>query len=157
MKKILTLLLAITCYSCDKTPVLCFSPPEPVLISILDRNGNDLLNPANSSGYKKSDISIYYKDGDRKVVSKSTLDSVPEGNFYFLNTYLGWESNQGRDFSLQLSPTVTDQLYVRSDQLSKDHCGYYGATEFKYNGAAYTRKMITVANRKVYLFEIIKP
>jgi hypothetical protein len=106
----------------------------------VDENGNDLLNPANPNGYKFSNISLYYMDDGKKTYSKVMLDSLPDTKSYFLTTNFSWNADKGRDFSLQLSPTVTDNIYLRYDHVSENHCAFFKFVEFKYNNAIYNLK-----------------
>lgn len=119
----------------------------------VDENGNDLLNPASPDGYKFSDISLYYMEDGKKHYSKVMLDSLPQTKSYFLTTDISWNADGGRDFSLQLSPTVADKIYLRYDHVSENQCGFFRFVEFKYNNVNHDMKK-TIGNFQA--FEIVK-
>lgn len=148
----LTLCLALL-ISCSKEPYSCFSPPEQLYMRFLDENGDDLLNPANPNGYKLRDIGLHYMEDGKKTYSKVMLDSLPDTKAYFLKTDIAWKADKGRNFSLQLSPTVTDNIYLRYDKVSEDRCAFFRFVEFKYNGVIYNLEM-TDGNFRA--FEIVR-
>jgi len=92
------------------------------------------------------------EDG-RKMLSPVTLDSLRDGGGYFLNTEISWRADQGREFFLTLSPTITDRIYLRYDKVSEKGCGFFRFVEFKYNDVVYNKKN-TPSNLAV--FEIVK-
>jgi hypothetical protein len=147
------LIFIILFISCSKGDISCFTPPEPVHMRIVDNEGNDLLNPTNLNGYNLTDMRLYYISEGKKTYSKITLDSIPTTKTYFLNTDISWNADKGRSFYLELSPTVTDNIYVRYDKLSDDHCGFYKFVEFRYNNVNYS---IKVTNGNFQSFEIVK-
>lgn len=138
---LLSLALCIALFlSCSKQPDSCFTPPEPIYMRFLDENGNDLLNPANPDGYKLSNVRLHYMENGKKVNSKVMLDSLPDTKSYFLKTDISFKADKGRNFSLQLSPTVTDNIYLRYDHVSENRCAFFRFVEFKYNDVIYTMK-----------------
>ena len=143
MTKICTHLALILCFalffSCGKEPVICFTPPQPTLIRIVDKEGADLLNPSNVNGYKFADISFFYVKNNSKNYSKVKLDSLPNTKIYFLNTDISFNADKGQEFSLVLSPTITDNIYLRNDKVSEKGCAFYKFVEFKYNNVVYNQ------------------
>lgn len=148
----LLLSFAFLC-SCAKERISCFTPPEPTLIRLVDKNETDLLNPGNPNGYKFMDVRLYYLEDGRKVFSNLTLDSLPGGKGYFLNTDISWKADQGRDFYLQLSSATTDRIFLRYDHVSEKGCGFFRFVEFKYNGLIYNKKKV---DGYIEAFEIVK-
>ncbi len=144
----------IFCLSCSKENKLCFSPPTPVLLRLIDNNGNDLLNPANINSYKKNDISLSYIDNGTKTYSTVAINSFPNTDTFFLSTEMGWLADKGRVFYLKLSPVDTDTIYLRDDKVTDDDCTYYSLSEFKYNDTPYSQKGIVAGQPAV--FEIKK-
>jgi len=152
MKNMMTLIaFAITLSSCNKGErIMCFTPPPPVNIRYVDKNGADLLDPKNINGFKKGDISItYIKDGV-KTNSEFTVDSLPDKKVYYLKTYIGWESDGGRTFSLKLSPSITDEVYARYDEATENHCGFTRFVEFKYNNTNYQQNAVDAPTPGVF-------
>jgi hypothetical protein len=147
------LLCLILLASCSKEIISCFTPPEPTLIRLLDKNGTDLLDPSNPSGYKLNAMNIYYMEDGRKVLSPVKLDSLPSGDAYFLNTEISWKADQGREFFLTLSPTIRDRIYLRYDAVSEKRCAFFRFVEFKYNDVVYNKKKI---GGSLEAFEIVK-
>jgi hypothetical protein len=147
------LLCLVLLVSCSKERISCFTPPEPTLIRLVDKDGMDLLNPSNPNGYKLSAISLYYMEDGRKLPAQVTLDSVPAGNAYFLNTDISWKADRGRDFVLSLSSTITDRIYLRYDEVSEKQCAFFRFVEFKYNDVVYSKKKIA---GNLDAFEIVK-
>jgi len=149
---LLSLLLCLTLlFSCSKKS--CFTPPEQIFIRLIDKDGNDLLDPNSANGYKINDISLYYRSNSKKTYSKVTLDSIPNTKKYFLNTDISWNADKGNDFSLQLSPTILDNIFLRYDHISEDNCAFFRFKEFKYNNVVYSNKQIET---NFWAFEIIK-
>ncbi len=143
MTKISKMLATIVCsmllLSCKKEQLACFTPPQQIMIRLLDKDGSDLLDPTNLNGYKSTDINLFYLKDDKKNYSSVKLDSRPDTKAYFLTTDISWNADKGKDFSLVLSPTVTDKIYLRYDKKSEDHCGFYKFVEFKYNNISYNQ------------------
>ncbi len=143
MTKITTLPALIVCFalffSCNKEQPICFTPPQSTLIRIVDKEGTDLLNPSSVNGYKFSDISISYTKSNVKKNSNVKLDSLPNSKTYFLSTDISWNADKGQEFSLILSSTITDNIYLRYDQVSEKGCGFYKFVEFKYNNVIYNQ------------------
>lgn len=154
-RQLVLLVMVCTICSCSKSPIACFTPPEPVRIRLVDKNRNDLLNPKTSKAYKPTEIKLYHMEDGIKVYSQISLDSIAGANLYFLITPLGFESDQGRNFSLELSPALTDHLYVRSDQMDDNDCTFYKFVEFKYNDISYTPTNAQGIN-SLQFFEITK-
>ena len=146
MTKTSTIPALILCFalflSCNKEKVSCFTPPQSTLIRIVDKEGVDLLNPTNSNGFKLSDISIYYTKNNVKNNSRIKLESLPNSNTYFLSTDISWNADKGQEFSLVLSPTITDNIYLRYDKASEKGCAFYKFVEFKYNNVVYNQTKI---------------
>jgi hypothetical protein len=147
------LLCLVLLISCSKERISCFTPPEPTLIRLVDKDGIDLLDPSNPNGYKLSAISLYYMEDGRKVPAQVTLDSIPNGNAYFLNTDISWKADRGRDFVLSLSSTITDRIYLRYDEVSEKQCAFFRFVEFKYNDVVYSKKKIA---GNLDAFEIVR-
>ena len=126
-------------FSCNKEQVACFTPPQQIMIRLLDKDGSDLLDPTNLNGYKSSDINIFYIKDGKKNYSIVKLDSRPNTKSYFLTTDISWNADKGQDFSLELSPTVTDKIYLRYDKVSEGNCAFYKFVEFKYNNVIYNQ------------------
>ena len=146
MKKILPSVLLILCFAlllaCNKEQLICFTPPQPTLIRIVDKEGTDLLNPSNLNGYKIADISISYTKDNVKKNSIVKLDSLPNSKTYFLSTDISWNADKGQEFSLILSPTITDKIYLRYDKASEKGCGFFKFVEFQYNNVIYNQTKI---------------
>ncbi len=146
MKKILPSVLSILCFAllfaCNKEQPICFTPPQPTLIRIVDKEGTDLLNPSNLNGYKFADITISYTKDNVKKNSNIKLDSLPNSKSYFLSTDISWNADKGQEFSLILSPTITDKIYLRYDKASEKGCGFFKFVEFKYNNVVYNQTKI---------------
>jgi hypothetical protein len=149
----LLLLFAALFSSCSKEPNTCFTPPASIHMQLIDKDGNDLLNPSNPNGYKSTDISIYHMDNGKKTFSKISLDSLTDTKSYFLSTEISWNADKGRDFFLQLSPIVTDSIYLRYDKMSKDQCAFFKFMEFRYNN---TIQRLEVTNGNFQSFNIVK-
>jgi len=140
MKNIISLFaVSLTLLSCKGDRIVCFTPPPPVNIRYVDKNGLDLLDPKNISGFKKGNISIsYIKDGT-KLLSEFSIDSIPDKKVYFLQTRIGWESDGGRIFTIKLSSAITDEVYARYDPVSENKCAFTKFVSFKYNNTDYTQ------------------
>lgn len=126
-------------FSCKQEQPLCFTPPQPTLLRIVDKEGVDLLNPSNINGYKSADLSIYYTKNNVKNYGKIKLDSLPSAKIYFLNTDISWHADKGQEFFLVLSPEISDTIYLRYDQTSEQGCAFYKLVEFKYNNVIYNQ------------------
>ncbi len=136
----LPLLLALFCIvfcSACSTSMDCLTPPQLLSLRFVDKDGNDLLRPANPNAFKIGEIRLYdLKDG-KKTYSDVKLDSLPDGGYYFLKTDLSWKAHNGAEFFLQLSNTVTDKIYLRYDEVSNDGCTSYKFVEFRYDDKLY--------------------
>jgi hypothetical protein len=149
----LLLLFVALFSSCSKEPNTCFTPPAPIHMQLIDKDGTDLLNPSDLKGYKLTNIGIYHMDNGKKTFSKISLDSVSNPKSYFLSTEISWYADKGRNFFLQLSPIITDNIYLRYDKMSDDQCAFFKFIEFRYNN---TIQELKVTNGNFQSFIIVK-
>ena len=94
-----------------------------VEISVSDKAGNDLLNPANPNAFLEKDIKIFYlTNGVRKEFFEPNLDHPR--NFYitetngkyimhlaaFNETYIQWNENDADTLKAELNMTNGEQI-----------------------------------------------
>ena len=76
-KLLIFIVLLTSCFSACEKPKTEID--IGVQISYVDKNGNDLLDPANSNGYKESNIDLYYMLNGVKTRVYDGLMDLPEG------------------------------------------------------------------------------
>jgi hypothetical protein len=85
-KLLLFIVFLTSCFSaCEKPKTMI---DTDIQICYVDKNGNDLLDPANPNGYKESDIDLYYMiDGVKTRVFDGMMDLPENFKFYYSEVF----------------------------------------------------------------------
>lgn len=133
---------------------ICTSPPQPILLRLVNSAGTDLLAPGRPASYKFSDMSLKHVENGTSLHNTFSINSVGAIDTFFLTSDINWMADKGRNFYLTLSPTDIDTIYLRMDQVSEEGCSFFRFIEFKYNNVTVTPK--TVIPNYPQMFEVIK-
>ena len=131
------LLLGITQSSCDKCRgIACFTPPPAVQCQVLDKNGNDLLNPATASHFDTSKIQVFtIQNGQKTLVKQSYYPIQNKINIVCQGTWL--MDDKVNQMQIQLDSTNIEMLGYTLVEQHEDCC-----TFFKYGKMTINEKVV---------------
>lgn len=121
MKKLAMIIMFLVAVGCDKNnddnPVQTVNAIG-IEFSIVDENGNDLLNPASLNAYQEDDIKLYYEIGGVKKEVNSPSSTNPDGiliyqheSEYRIGIALNHDENEPLPITyIQWNATDTDTL-----------------------------------------------
>lgn len=128
--------LVLIIYSCEsiyKCPE-CFTPPEPMLLSV--KSAHDSTDLVYNGFYDADTIAIYFFDGSKKkhLELEVFTDSIQEISIIG-STEIGWTSSGGaKTFYLYLSAHEIDTIFLDVREASNDCCTYFEWLSFEING-----------------------
>jgi hypothetical protein len=136
--KILFSILLFSIFSC-KDDRLCFTPPRPCVIRLVDKNnGTDLLNPSNINAFNWNDIKMSTFSNNGSVISLYTsIQKINNNDSFCIASDISWEAVGGKTFYLKLSPTDIDTIFLQVEQINEKPCIYFRQNSFVYNGLNY--------------------
>lgn len=126
----------LTSPSCDKFLDCgdCFTPPDPLFFSILDKN--DSTDVYYSGKFDPDSALIYYLyDKIRVPVDfEIVIDSTRQSGILQSNA-ITWKSVEGyKVFYLELDQANTDTLFLNVEAESENCCTYHPIMDFTVNG-----------------------
>ncbi len=130
-------------FSC-KDDRLCFTPPEPCLIRLVDKNnGTDLLNPSNINAFNWNDIKMSIISNIGSAISLYiTIQKINNSDSFCIASDIPWEAVGGKTFYLRLSPNDVDTIFLDVDEINENPCRYFRQKTFVYNGTNYPTSVV---------------
>lgn len=118
---------------------LCFTPPGPCLIRLVDKNnGKDLLNPNNINPFNWNDIKMSTISNNGSSLNLYTIvQKINNSDSFYIASDIVWEAEGGKTFYLKLSPTDIDTIFLQVEQINEKPCTYFRQNSFVYNGVNY--------------------
>ena len=114
---ILFYILLFSIFSC-KDDRLCFTPPGPCLIRLVDKNnGKDLLNPNNINAFNWNDIKMSTISNNGSSLNLySTVQKINNSDSFYIASDIVWEAEGGKTFYLKLSPKTLIQFFYKPNK-----------------------------------------
>lgn len=127
------LLLMAACRD-DKPIFPCSSSEVGFAMYFVDKQGNDLLDPATTGAFKHDEIKVF-KDKDLKQPVELNVSINKSDYWGRVGYYLRFvPALSPGNYYLQLSPKVVDQVYTEEKTIIENHCSQTFTSKIVYNG-----------------------
>ena len=132
----LLILSLIATFGCKK--VICFSPPTPFVLRVVNAEMEDMLDPAVATTLKL--VYVDEQNANEVEMDFQLLDKTVEATgakLYFLQSGdLPWKSEEGfKKFKLYRGTLPPDELTVNVQTESDKNCTYHTYKEVLFNGS----------------------
>lgn len=126
------LLLMAACRD-DKPIFPCSSVETGFVLCFVDKQENDLLDPAIPGAFKHDEIKVF-KDKELKQPASAGI-SVGKGTIWGRTGYfMDLNPDLPGTYYLQLSQKVVDQIYIEHKTIIENHCSQRFTSKIVYNG-----------------------
>jgi len=124
------LISILSCKDTHECP-LCFSPPQELMLKILDKESSEDL--IFNGTYKVDEISIIYLRGQHEETIEIEIITDEEKERAFIVSHeIAWKSLEGfKNFKLHLSPVVSHDMYLNVVSKSDECCTYHEYVDFE--------------------------